>query len=459
MIQSVTTLWVVLGVVTTGMLALLLPPLLRRRGQDDHVYDAAIYRDQLAEVKRDHARELLGDDEAEAALREIQRRLLAADEMARSRPNTVAPPRRILAVVLALLLPALAVPIYLQLGSPGVPDQPLSARVPATPNDSNDAVAALATRLAEEPGDALGWVQLGFELMRVNRFDDAVGALERAMGLTDRHPGVATLYGEALVLAADGFVTESARAAFNTVLAANPQDPRARYYMALGGYQSGRREQALDDWLELAAESPADAPWMPEVEARVRNAAVELGRDPDVLWAALPPRAERRGPTAEDVAAMQQLTPEERSARIGSMVAGLEARLADEPDDLEGWRMLGRSQQNLGDPAAAAAAFAQASGLAPERVDLLLDWSMALVAAAGGDVTPEGLVLFERILAVEPENTDALWMSGVAALQAGDRDVALDRWHHALSLLPVDSREGRVVQQAISSVTRQSAAP
>ena len=391
MFGAATSVWIVVGILTAALLALLLPTLLRTRRHDDHAYDVAIYRDQLSEVLRDRERGLLGEDEAGAAQREIERRLLAADAASRGHSRAAAPPRRVLAAVIAVALPALAVPIYLQLGSPGVPDQPLSARAPAVPDgDTAQAIEALAARLAERPDDAQGWAQLGRELMIARRYDDAVAALERATTQSEPDPATVSLYGEALVLAADGFVTEGARGVFNSVLADNPADPRARFYMALGSYQSGRREQALADWLALAADSPADAPWMQEVEARIRNLAVELGRDPDTVLAQLPRRpaapatAAVRGPSAADVAAMGRLTPEERAVRINAMVDGLEARLADQPDDLEGWRMLGRARLNLGDPTAAAAAFGAASRLAPERVDVLLDWGMAVVAAADG---------------------------------------------------------------------------
>ena len=460
MVGAATAVWIVAGVLTAALLALLLPTLLRTRVQDGHAYDVAIYRDQLSEVLRDRERGLLGEDEASAAQREIERRLLAADAAARGRGRAATPPRRVLAAVIAVALPVVALPIYLQLGSPGLPDQPLSARAPAVPDgDTAQAIEALVARLAERPDDAEGWAQLGRELLIARRYAAAAAALERATTLTEPHSVIVALYGEALVLAADGFVTEGARGAFNTVLANNPADPRARFYMALGSYQSGRREQALAEWLALAADSPANAPWMREVEARIRKLAAELGRDPDTVLAQRPPRpavpqtVAGRGPTAADVAAMGQLTPEERAVRINAMVDGLEARLADQPDDLEGWRMLGRARLNLGDPATAAAAYGAASGLAPERVDLLLDWGMAVVAAADGVVTPEGLALIQRVLVIEPENPDALWVSGVAALQAGDREAAVAQWRRLSALLPVDDREQDIIRRAIAAAT------
>ena len=449
--------WIVLGVLTAGLLALLLPPLLRSRGQDSHAYDVAIYRDQLAEVLRDRDRGLLDEDDASAAQREIERRMLAADAAARGRATRAATPHWVIAVVIALALPVVAVPLYLQLGSPGLPDQPLAARAPAAPEDGTVAnIEAMVARLAEQPEDGAGWAELGSELLLAGRYADAVGALDRALALTDQDPAVAALYGEAQVLSADGFVTDGARAAFNITLADNAADPRARYYMALGTYQSGRREQALTDWLALAADAPAGAPWLAEVENRIRAVARELGRDPETVLARLPQRPAvepARGPTAEDVAALQQLSPEEQRLRIEAMVDGLEARLNGAPDDLEGWRMLGRARLNLGDPAAAAAAYGRASDLAPERVDLLLDWGMALVDAADGGISSEALGLFDRVLALEAENPDALWMSGIAAMQSGDRAAALAHWRHLSTLFAPDSPEQEIIKQAIAAAS------
>ncbi|MDP8917036.1 MAG: c-type cytochrome biogenesis protein CcmI, partial [Pseudomonadota bacterium] len=100
-----------------------------------------------------------------------------------------------------------------------------------------------------------------------------------------------------------------------------------RFLLALAKEQEGKREEAAAGWLALLAETPADAPWRaPLEEALARVDTVAPG-----------------GPDADQVAAAETMSPDERSAMIAGMVDGLAARLKGAPDDVEGWLSLIRS--------------------------------------------------------------------------------------------------------------------
>src|SRR5207248_1524111 len=82
-------------------------------------------------------------------------------------------------------------------------------------------------------------------------------------------------WGEAQVLAADGKVTPAAGEAFEAALADKESAPRSRYYLALAKSQQGDTQGALQGWVDLAADAPADAEWLPLVPQRIADAALK----------------------------------------------------------------------------------------------------------------------------------------------------------------------------------------
>src|SRR6201984_3529302 len=118
------TLWFGVALMTAAAVWAVLWPLARRGRDLRSGSDVAVYRDQLAEVQRDRAAGLIGENEAAGAHGAISRRLIAAGEAA---PATWR--RRAVAVAALTLLPLGAATLYLALGSPSLPDQPLAARV------------------------------------------------------------------------------------------------------------------------------------------------------------------------------------------------------------------------------------------------------------------------------------------------------------------------------------------
>ncbi len=122
---------------------------------------------------------------------------------------------------------------------------------------------------------------------------------------------------------------------------------------------------------------------------------------------------------------------------VGAMVAALAARLESEPDNLNGWKMLGRSYLTLGDFKGAVTAFERAVQLeSAENPQTLVDLGLALLQAAGQQPTPRAVTLFENALALEPNHPEALFYSGFAAANRGDESLAADRWEALLATNP-----------------------
>ena len=122
---------------------------------------------------------------------------------------------------------------------------------------------------------------------------------------------------------------------------------------------------------------------------------------------------------------------------IQQMVASLAARLEQQPDDLNGWKMLGRSYMTLGNPAAAVDAYRRAVELeSAQNASTLVALGAALAEAAGQQLTPEAISVFENALALEPTNSDALFWGGMGAFAMGNRELAADRWEALLASNP-----------------------
>ncbi|MEQ8592548.1 MAG: c-type cytochrome biogenesis protein CcmI [Parvibaculum sp.] len=274
-------LFVALALLAGIVVTLLLRPLRAIGGTpaDRGESEVALYRDQLAEIVRDVDRGVIGEAEAEAARVEVSRRLLAADEMRQeaARRGEAADPRwrKGMAAVLALGVPLVALAIYLQEGSPGLPDRPIAARL-AAPADTlpvEALVVRIERRLKAQPDDLQGWELIAPTYLRLGRYDDAAGAWTRAMILDGATAERLAARGEARVLAAEGRVTAGARADFEKAVALDAVEPRAQYFLGLADYDDGRRDAALGRWKALLAEAPEDAAWTAAVEARI--AAVE----------------------------------------------------------------------------------------------------------------------------------------------------------------------------------------
>lgn len=361
-------LWLLLAAMTAGALALLLMPLLRKgaAAESRSAYDLAVYRDQLAEIERDLERGLLGPEEAVAARTEIERRMLAAADSQGERPKERGGDRAITAAVIAAALPLGAFVLYLNLGSPELPGRPFAERQVERSQTVDDPavqtqVAELVEHLRQDPEDLEAWLALAESYMVLDRHGSAANAYRHAILLAQGRPDVFSAYGESLVHANDGQVTSEARTAFGQALAAAPDEPRARYYLALAEAQAGNQRTALQMWVDLAADSPPDAPWLPILDQHIGAIAEELGIEAASI--APVPRV-GRGPSPEDMAALEQMSPEDQADMIRTMVERLAAQLEAKPDDPDGWLMLARSYQVLGDPEQARHAFDRAAQLA-----------------------------------------------------------------------------------------------
>lgn len=269
--------------VTVAVLGTVLSPLWQRAGRPvtRARYDRAVYRDQLAEIERDVGRGVLEPGDAEMAKAEIGRRILALTPV----QAPAASPRTPLAfaMIAVILVPFAAWTLYWDLGAPNLPDEPHDSVAAGPHLDINDALKQLAAHLADHPDDLKGWLLLARTERDLGRYSEAADGYRHAVELSNQNPEIAGDWGEAQILAANGTVTPSAVAAFKIALADSASAPRSRFYLALADYQAGDVKKALQEWVDLEADSPADATWMPMLRKQIADAAKSLGVDPATL--------------------------------------------------------------------------------------------------------------------------------------------------------------------------------
>src|SRR5258708_3236710 len=121
---------------------------------------------------------------------------------------------------------------------------------------------------------------------------------------------------------------------------------------------------------------------------------------------------------------------------VAAMVAKLEKRLQDQPNDPKGWLMLGRSYLTLNRLDEAIVAYDHAQQLDSASAEAAMGLGEAMSLRAGGDITPQAAQLFEDALALAPSNPKALLYAGFAAAVRGDRALARTRWQALKALNP-----------------------
>lgn len=393
-------LWLVLTILIAAAALIVVGPFLRRSDtRGDAVTGVEVYKDQLAEVERDKEQGMIDDKEADLARLEIERRILAANR-GEAPVDAMAPAWQFRIAIAAVIIVVLgAVGLYAVIGQPNImlaqnsrqvaaagPAGAMPAQHPGTEQgagQNGDGVGSLVTRLEQrlktDPNDADGWRVLGWSYYNTGRYQDAVTAYKRGVDLQKDNASMRALYGEALVMAANGIVTPDAVSTFDAVLAIDPKDERARFFKGVAKAQKGDNQGALDEWISLYNTAPAGAEWAQDLRGRIDELAQSSGIDvssrltaPKTATAAVEPGpasappasapapAATPGPSAADVESAKQLKPEDRQQMVQTMVERLAAKLKEMPQDADGWIMLIRSRMVLNQPDEARAALEQA---------------------------------------------------------------------------------------------------
>lgn len=147
----------------------------------------------------------------------------------------------------------------------------------------------------------------------------------------------------------------------------------------------------------------------------------------------------------------QPITPEQ----VEEMVAGLEQRLQDNPEDIEGWQMFYRSNMVLERYAKAKQAAEKLFQLEGETPESLLRLVDALAMENEEQLAGKPAEYIQRILELEPDNASALWLAGMAAAERGELQQALNYWERLLPRIEDGTEPKQQLQQMIASTRQQ----
>ena len=332
------------AVITLLALACLLYPLLRPAPQDgvsSQRLNAAIYREQLEALERDLINKTISPTEHEAARDELQLRLLDdTDEPVASpvqRATSFWTASRT-AWIIAMVMPAGAVGMYVWLGNPAAmnpaPKAPSAAQV-------IQMVDTLAARLKANPDNLQGWAMLARSYKVMGRLTEAEEALIRAGEFVNADPDLLVDYAELLALRADNRFEGKPLALIKQALVLVPQHPAGLMVSGVAAFQNNDFAGAAIQWEKLLALLQPGSPEAQQIQANIDEALAKMGQMPSI-----------------DPALVGAMTPE----KINEMVERLAQRLKSNPDDLAGWARLARAYRVQGRLAEADMAEARARG-------------------------------------------------------------------------------------------------
>jgi len=233
----------------------------------------------------------------------------------------------------------------------------------------NRAVSDLSQKLLEDPDDLRAWELLGASLMALGRPQEAQTAFLEAVKRSGRNGDYLAMYAESLVRGNNGQINATARGVLREAEKTDSTDPRIQFYLGLADAQEGNVGAAVDRWIALANNAPADAPWLQMVVGRINEAALAQGIDIEGRLNLA--ENTQPGPSQADIAAAEELTPEQRQEMVMSMVNGLAERLETEPNDPDGWARLMQAYMVLGQEDDAKAAYEKVGKVFAQQPELL----------------------------------------------------------------------------------------
>lgn len=364
-------LWLMSAALTIAVLLSIAIPVWRRSRRDEDVvgefeHDVAVYRHQLQELAAETERGVISETDATQARTEIARRLLAAEDKAAGEKRARDSRERRFATIflvatLVAFVPGLTYILYTDVGSPHLPSQPLEARLESIRErdraaDNNrvemaELVERAEAHLASNPDDGEGWNVLAPVYFRLGQPDKAEEAFRNAIRLSGESASKLSGLGETLFAQSSSIVRDDARQAFEKAIELDESDARARFYLGLASLQSGSVDEGRAAWVELAADTNADPDWVGAAQEGIRRLDTgDMTQIPGMAeTASIPPAAPGMPELDQDtIEGASQMDADAQAEMIRGMVESLDARLRDNPDDIDGWMRLIRAHMVMG---------------------------------------------------------------------------------------------------------------
>ncbi len=280
--------------------------------------NAAVYRDQMAELDREFVMGNLNYEELKAARDELSERLLAdvgdsVDVIDVHTPAASAVVWRKPWFAIALMVfvvPVASLLMYSSLGEPAALDpraltQGTDASAEVTPEKLTEMAIALTRRLQDEPNSMEGWVMLGRVQRARAHYEESAEAYAKALALS-RDDNLSIERAEVLAQKNGGSFAGEPWSIIQRVLTADPHHLNALFLAGSASYAEMNFNTALRYWERAREVVPADSPDAPELDRAIAEARDKMGLP------AIPPRA-------ANVAAE---TPASKAALAASSISG-----------------------------------------------------------------------------------------------------------------------------------------
>ena len=248
-----------------------IPPLQRHRSDRSaqsarSALNVSVYRDQLAELDRDLANDVITEEQHRQGRLELEQRLLEdvpGDNPAGETETTgSARGGRTAAIVFGVAVPLFAAVMYVLLGAPQVMT-PQSATMGDVQGGMQDQiyrmVAQLEERLKNDPNDAEGWTMLGRSYLVLEQFDKALPALEHAVSLSDGDAQLLADYADALAMTSGQTLEGRPSELIERALAIDPNNQKALWLAGTAAYERSEYPLAIKYWTRLKDMAPPDS--------------------------------------------------------------------------------------------------------------------------------------------------------------------------------------------------------
>ena len=264
-------------VAVAATLLLLLRPLIWRRGSvagaSHRQLNAAIYRDEFAELERDRAEGMLAEADYQQARTELQRRVLE-DGQDDEAPIAAAAPKKTL-LALALAVPIAAIALYALLGNPAGLNPP-EPQQRFTAQEIDNMVAGLAAKLEKEPGNLQGWAMLARSYRALGRLPEAEKAFDRAEKLIENDAQLLADYADVAAANANGNFAGKPLRLIDRALKLDPDHPQALWLAGSAAFARADFGRAVTHWERLAARLPPESEDAQVLRANIAEARAQL---------------------------------------------------------------------------------------------------------------------------------------------------------------------------------------
>lgn len=285
------TFWIFAVAMVIVALIFTLRPLLTDLNKNDvdrTAQNVAITKERLNELKVELEQETITKKEYEQTKEELEQALLNDVEESTVKSNSVSNKSisRFTRYVLIFTVPALAIGFYAYLGQPeligGAKKQTAAPAGHASRSKGKnlpsveEMVEKLVAKLKENPKNAEGWFMLARSYMSMNRYKEAVEALEKTNKLIPNNPTVMLRYADALTMLSGGRITGKPFDLIKRAVAIKPDDPTGLWLIGMGYAEQGEHKKAISYW-NLLLPLLKDNKSIDEVNNLIRSAKTKAG--------------------------------------------------------------------------------------------------------------------------------------------------------------------------------------